>query len=328
MPIYLPMVTTIVTWTFLVIAVPLISGIVYEFVSRWFLERHLRKGKTFVNISGRDLHYVKRGKGNCTVVFQSGLGSNHAIWEAVQNSLEHDAVTISYDRNGLFLSDDSHSPVTNEAITAELKELLEKTGCPKPYIIVGHSMAGIYLRPFIEQHKHDILGIVFVEAAHPQQMKLASPQLLKTISAPPHWLIKLIVNTGIYRVLFSFIPLSPEIDVRHPIHQIEKRFFYRSYNKLLQEIDSGDVNFADGSRYTSFGALPLVIIMGTSDIRYKRIRKAAVRDEFRGLINLVQIDLLKLSTNSKLVEASNSGHVVQINDHDIIANEIRLLINK
>lgn len=309
-------------WSFFFLGIILLMSTLFEHCERWRLERTFREGKTFVQIKGQPLHYVKKGQGNCTVVFQSGMGSNHTIWKEVQDSLSKHAVTVSYDRNGLLLSEATGEPVTNDLVSEELQLLLEKTNCPKPYILVGHSMAGIYLRPFIEKNKEDISAIIFAEAAHPLQMKKASPDLLKALSVPPHWVIKTIVHTGIYRVLFSFLPLSPEFPITHRFHQLEKDFFYRSCNKILEEAKNDNLNFEDAEQYTSFGNIPLTVIMGTSPVRYAGFKDPILRDEFKSLVNEVQLDLLNLSGKSRLVEATYSGHIIQVNDNLLLTNEI------
>jgi pimeloyl-ACP methyl ester carboxylesterase len=316
-------VLSILKWSAILLAVLLLIGLFYEQLSRWQLERKFLPGKTFVTINGKPVHYVKKGAGNCTVVFMSGMGSSHSIWQEVQDSLSQEAVTITYDRNGLMFSDDAAQPMTNDHVTAELEMLLAQTNCPKPYILVGHSMAGIYLRPFINAHAEDIAGVLFVEAAHPQQIKKSSAALKGFLKPPPTWLIRFVVESGIYRTYFSFAPISPEIPMGHRLHQFEKDFFYRSYERLLEEVAHDELNFADAEKYTSFGNIPLTVIMGTSEQRYTFLKDTALRDEYRGLVREVQADLLKLSGNSRLVEAPNSGHLLQINDNALLAAEIR-----
>lgn len=313
-------------WSFFILISLLLAGFIFERYSRWALERHVTKGKTFVEINGKPLHYVKKGEGNCTIVFQSGMGSSYAIWQEIQECVSQNAVTISYDRNGIMFSETNGLPVTNNQVSEELEMLLEKTNCPKPYILVGHSMAGIYLRPFIKRNEKDIMGIVFAEAAHPKQIEKASPELLKSLSVPPRWLIDFVVNTGIYRTLFSFTAISPEIPLNHPLHKLEKDFFYKSYNKVLEELDNDTLNFKDAEQYSSFGNIPLTVIMGTSDIRYARIKNSAIKDEYKALVKEVQHDLLKLSTNSNLIEAKNSGHLLQINDNALLTTEIKKIL--
>lgn len=313
-------------WSSLIITSLLLIGVLFEQYSRWRLEKTAFQGKTFVDIKGKPLHYIKKGQGKYTVIFVSGMGSGHAIWSEIQNSLAQHAVTIAYDRNGLVLSEANGTPVTNNQVSEELQLLLEKTACPKPYILVGHSMAGIYLRPFIKQNEHDIAGIVFADASHPLQIKKASPELLKALCIPPPWLIKLAVNTGLYRTLFSFVPLSAEIPLHHPQHKQEKDFFYRSCDKIIEELEHDQQNFEDAGQYTSFGSIPLTVIMGTAEVRYTGIKDENVKNEYRAWWDKAQHDLLNLSTNSRLVKAENSGHMLQINDALLVIEEIRKLL--
>lgn len=309
-------------WSFLTLVALLITGILFEQYARWSLERKALKGKTFVEINGKPLHYVKKGIGNFTIVFQSGMGSSHAIWQPIQDELAKNAVTISYDRNGIMFSEDNRLPVTNDMVSQELEALLSKTNCPKPYILVGHSMAGIYLRPFIYRNQKDISGVLFLEAAHPQQIAKSSPELLKLLTPPPYWIARLAVNTGIYRTFFSFFPISPEIPLNHPLHKIEKDFFYKSCDKVFKEVANDKLNFKDAEEYSSFGNIPLTVIMGTSGIRYANIKDLKVKEQYKALVKEVQEDLLKLSSNSRMVKAENSGHLLQINDNELVTAEI------
>lgn len=313
-------------WLFIISISILLIGVLFEQYSRWRLEKTAFINKTFVDIKGKPLHYVKKGQGNCTVVFQSGMGSGHSIWQEIQDSLAPLAVTIAYDRNGLVLSEANGSPVTNNQVSEELQLLLEKTACPKPYILMGHSMAGIYLRPFIKRNEQHIAGIVFVDASHPLQIKKASPELLKALRVPSPWLIKLAVNTGVYRTLFSFVPLSPEIPMHHRLHKQERDFFYRSYNTVIDELEHDRQNFEDAEQYTSFGDIPLTVIVGTAEVRYAGIKNENVKNEYRQWWDKAQHDLLNLSTNSRLVKAKNSGHMLQINDASLLIEEIRKLL--
>ncbi|WP_437919906.1 alpha/beta fold hydrolase [Sphingobacterium sp. LRF_L2] len=313
----------------LLLILSIFLGTLYEYFSRWQLEKKLFENKTFVEINGTPLHYVKKGnKAFCTVVFMSGMGSNHSIWKEVQDRVSKHATTISYDRNGILFSESSQQPITNENVSAELEQLLTKTDCPKPYILVGHSMAGIYLRPFISKHQSNIQGIVFAEAAHPRQLKNASKELLNTRFIPPSWFVKLVVNTGIYRTLFSFFPVSPEIPMSHRLHKEERDYFYRSYETLLKEAKNDMLNFENAEQYENFGKIPLTIILGTSDIRYKHIKKHAIKEEYRQLTTSLAHDFLNLSTNSKLVEAQESGHVLQVNNSELVAEEIISLLDR
>jgi hypothetical protein len=257
----------------------LLIGIVYERISRWRLEQQAFRGRTFASINGRQIHYVKQGEGSCTVIFASGMGSSHQIWSRVQKGLSKNCVTLSYDRSGILFS--SHAAeadtITNQRVSDELSSLLEKTNCPKPYILVAHSMAGIYLRPFISVHTKEIAGLVFIEAANPKQISKATPDLLDVLRHPPAWMIKSATETGLYRLLYSFIPFSPEISKQDPFQQQEKDFFYRCVPTLIAELDQAEANFEAATHYPSFGSIPLTVIMGTSIVRYQKIKDENIK---------------------------------------------------
>lgn len=318
----------ILKWFAIFLLVLLVIGITYEYYSRWQLSRSDLNDRTFVEVNGTKLHYVKKGSGKYTVVFVSGMGSNHTIWQELQDTLQTDAVTLSYDRNGLLFSEKSDISITNESVSDELHQLLEKTNCPKPYILVAHSMGGIYIRPFIKAHHADIAGIVLAEAAHPHQLKKASQELLDTRFIPSKGFLNFVVNSGIYRALFSFIPVSPEIPVDHPLHTLEKDFFYRSYETLLDEVANDSLNFKHAEQYSSFGNTPLTVILGTNEVRYATIKDQKIKNEYKCLTDSLAHDLLHLSTDSKLVRAANSGHIFQTHDAVLVISEIRKLINK
>ena len=86
------------------------------------------------------------------------------------------------------------------------------------------------------------------------------------------------------------------------------------------------LNFKDAEKYPSFGDIPLTVIMGTSEVRYAGIKKSSIKDEFRQLVNEGQRELLKLSSDSRLMNAENSGHLLQINDKELLIKEINKLL--
>ncbi|WP_293915596.1 MULTISPECIES: alpha/beta fold hydrolase [unclassified Sphingobacterium] len=316
-------------WALVVVLILIVVGILFEQYSRWRLEKDIRTGRTFEQINGHDIHYVKMGKGNYTVVFESGLASDHFNWRDVQQKLAEDSVvTLAYDRSGFFLSEAGDTAKTNTSISDELYQLLEKTHCPKPYIVVGHSMGAIYLRSFIDQHRKDIAGIVFVEGAHPLQMKKSSPEVLKAFSQPPHWAVTAGVETGIFRLIFSKAQVSPEIPMDHPFQTQFKNYFYKSYDAVFKEAKNDVLNFEMAEHSGKFGNIPLTVIMGNPKIWSGAIENEKARQDFETLVSELHHDMLSWSADSHLVIAQNSGHIVQVNDADLIIQEIRSLLSK
>lgn len=122
-----------------------------------------------IDIGGRSLHIVCAGPKESdgpTVVFESGAFGFSADWAAVQAGLAKEGVrSCAYDRAGLGRSDPGPRPRDGLAIVSDLEALLARAGEPGPYILVGHSMAGLYVRLFAARNPAQVKGLVLVDAA-------------------------------------------------------------------------------------------------------------------------------------------------------------------
>ncbi len=76
--------------------------------------------------------------------------------------------SIAYDRAGLGLSDPGPSPRDGLAIAGDLEALLAAIGEGGPFILVGHSMAGLHAHLFAVRNPRQVAGLVLVDAVSPQ----------------------------------------------------------------------------------------------------------------------------------------------------------------
>lgn len=102
-------------------------------------------------------------------------------WGQVQDRTAKFTSTVPYDRAGIMWSERGDNPKTCEAMADELYELLQRSENKGPFILVGHSLAGYLLRPFVAKHASEIAGIVFVDATHPDQWNRLPPELKKSL---------------------------------------------------------------------------------------------------------------------------------------------------
>ena len=70
---------------------------------------------------------------------------------------------------GLGWSEDSGLPRDAKTINTALHTLLDKAGVKRPFVFAGHSIAGLYMRDYVERYPDDVLGLVFLDASHPEQ---------------------------------------------------------------------------------------------------------------------------------------------------------------
>jgi pimeloyl-ACP methyl ester carboxylesterase len=85
---------------------------------------------------------------------------------------------IRYDREGKWFSESSKDSITSEFYARQLHELLEKSGEKPPYILVGHSMGGPYIRIFRDLYPNEVKGLIFLDSSHPEQWIRLEQKLL------------------------------------------------------------------------------------------------------------------------------------------------------
>jgi len=127
-----------------------------------------------------------------TVILLAGAGDDTtAIWDKVQPNVAAFSRVCSYDRMGMGQSDHIPRKQSETEIVEDLHQLLTNAKVPAPYVLVGHSMGGIYARKFAETYPNTVAGFVFVDSAHEEQVwrytKIA-PMLLSEYQEWPNWL--------------------------------------------------------------------------------------------------------------------------------------------
>jgi len=118
---------------------------------------------TSVGIDGRILRMLVTGRGDATVVFENGLGGPLELWGKVQPDVSRFARTVSYDRAGVGLSGEGPRPRDGRRIAAELRGALRLAAVAPPYILVGASLGGPYVRIFAGMYPHEVVGLVLVD---------------------------------------------------------------------------------------------------------------------------------------------------------------------
>ena len=123
-----------------------------------------------VDMGGWSLYLQCQGSGTPTVVLDAGFYDSHVAWERLEPAVARRTRTCSYDRAGVGQSDPRstrESEVPAEQVVDELHALLAKADVPPPYVLVGHSLAGLHARLFVARHPQDISGLVLVDPTSP-----------------------------------------------------------------------------------------------------------------------------------------------------------------
>jgi pimeloyl-ACP methyl ester carboxylesterase len=124
----------------------------------------------FLDIDGRRLHFVPVGPPETgpLILLEAGSFGFSADWAVVQERLAVRGLrSLAYDRAGMGLSDPGPSPRDGVAIAYDLERLLAAASEAGPYLLVGHSMAGLHNHIFAGRNRDRILGLVLVDAVTP-----------------------------------------------------------------------------------------------------------------------------------------------------------------
>ena len=133
-----------------------------------------------IDIGGYRL-YVRcmghEGHGSPTVIFEAGLGSDVHVWDQVQPAVAQSTQACAYDRANAGQSDQRPATlkVSAQQLARDLHALLVNANLPGPYVLVGHSLGGLFVQMYACQYPQEVAGIVLVDSTHPEQaMRLAA----------------------------------------------------------------------------------------------------------------------------------------------------------
>jgi pimeloyl-ACP methyl ester carboxylesterase len=148
-----------------------------------------------IDIGGRRLRIVCDGPKSAspTVILEAGSFGLAADWAEVQKRLTVQGVrSCAYDRAGMGFSDPGPQPRDGVAIVSDLEKLLKAADVPGPYVLVGHSMAGLHVRLFAVRNPQPVAGLVLVDAAGWPDETLKKPPLAFRImmSKPGRWYLE------------------------------------------------------------------------------------------------------------------------------------------
>jgi pimeloyl-ACP methyl ester carboxylesterase len=156
-----------------------------------------------LDVGGYRMHLDCVGEGSPTVILDAANMGTVSNWAWIQPQLAKATRVCAYDRAGLGWSDLSPEPQDTRQNAEALHILLGNAAVPGPYVLVGHSLGGLYTRMFAEQFPDDVVGMVLIEGTLPDGLqRLGKPDVMP--NAPDDGMMDLtpfISRLGILRLL-------------------------------------------------------------------------------------------------------------------------------
>jgi len=280
-----------------------------------------------IDIGGRKLHLLCSGKGNPTIVLVAGGGAFSIDWSLIQFRIDSITRVCSYDRAGLGWSDTGPANETVEQTVNDLHLLLQKAGEKGPFILVGASIAGIFIQAYQHTFPDEVAGLVFTNSSDriglkakdkidllwnlteeevrsayplPASVKGSAPD---KISEPFDQLPKNLQPTRVWLQMKKWKDWDPGKTT--PESQLSWR------KEFLREFDA-----TDAGKRPPLGKLPVVVV-SSGGIANDSIRKyrngAAARLDF-------------LSSNTAHITAIGSGHEIHLYQPEKLLQALRLEI--
>lgn len=321
-------------------------GFTWEQIARSLDAQHpFRIGRPIDVGDGRTLNIHCQGSGAPAVILEAGGGQGGYGWQTVQTQIASTTAVCWYDRAGEGWSDPPPAARTSSLVISDLHELLHRAGVPAPYILVGHSIGGEYVRIFAARFPSEVAGIVLVDATHPDQQE--PPPLQSPINRAPVLAreisclgLPLLNNFGLLRFFLRNTPVSVPVEFRSQEAAATPAFRRQRVKEIETDAvqgcaatrrgairpDHGSGNpEVDGAARSAgtLGHLPLVVL--TAGKYWKPDDQAIAQqlDTYHATwVNQLQASLAHLSTNGKQIVVQQSDHAIPANSPQSVSTAV------
>jgi len=324
---------TIGSLAFLVLA--MIVGAIYQSAaSASDLKKYPPPGELY-DVGEYRLHLYCIGEGSPTVILEAGAGSPGFGWYFVQKEVAGFTRVCSYDRPGFGWSEPASGPLSREQVATTSHQLLEAADVPGPYILVGHSAGGEYIRAYYRQYPSDVLGMVFVDSSHESDTLRYPPKFLESRKSQTAMmkLCQALSPFGVVRVARLWDSLIPEALLSSEIGDAVMSTMYRT--SYCRASDEENIVFeSPGQEPAGLGDLPLIVL--SAGALYDAIPEAVITS-LGGpdvLAQVIQVHdenqqlLVGLSTQGKLIIADESGHEIHWYQPDLVIDSIKEIVER
>jgi len=291
--------TVIVLWA---------AGFTYQTVATEVDKRNYPPPGQLIDVGGYRLHLYCVGEGTPTVILDAAFPAQVSNWVWVQSVLSTHTQVCAYDRAGHGWSEPGPEPRDAMQQSRELHTLLTNAKVSGPYVLVGHSLGGLYVQMFADQYPDEVAGMVLIEGSHPDAWKRLG--LPEGVGVDPNMLAvaPTLARFGFFRLRLFSIPMA---DADLPAQQrAEEQAYFDSakYFDTLLAINTAFPVALEQVRQThNLGSRPLMIVIGGAS------------DNTVGVARDLQDNLAQLSSNSatRMIEGATHSGLVDQRDYAV-----------
>jgi pimeloyl-ACP methyl ester carboxylesterase len=325
-----------ILWRLFFVQVLLLIGIVAaSAIYNLWAFRHYRAlypqpGKIY-SVDGYGMHLNCAGAGSPTIVLEAGLGNDALIWRQVQPELEKITRVCSYDRAGYGWSAARPGARDANSIADQLHGLLSAAAVAGPVVLMGHSIAGMYLRAYLSKYPGGVVGLVLVDPSTPEQLDRLPPEikeLQRKLVSRLQWYRPLIA-LGIARLVGQCSDVDATATGAYTGWLKADNNCNPDFIDTYQRESDGVAPSASETMHTGpFADLPILIF--SQDPASGDIPGVAedVQQRMRQTWTSLHEGLKKLSPRTKRIVAKGSSHYVQRDRPGLVTRETTLFIRE
>lgn len=282
-----------------------------------------------IDIGGRKLYVETAGSGSPTVVLEAGLLGRSDVWSRDLQEPEGERQMVfpavaelthvfTYDRPGtigevnpalepygpLFYpsrSDSVPMPRTFQGMAGDVDAVLRLSGQVGPYILVGHSMGGLFMRYYAMTRPDDVAGLVLVDATTEDVWDRFREKM-----SPDDW-----------AVFEEATVENPELEAAYP-----------DAESLLTAPLTDDPNMAEvrrARRETPLKPMPMVVL--THGIPFEAPFPTWSVEEMEQVMLDNQMKVVRSVPGAKHIVAGESGHNIHQDQPELVVAAIRMVVD-
>jgi pimeloyl-ACP methyl ester carboxylesterase len=322
-------------WTLSVVLLMILIGVIYERVARDRVAQEFPPPGKLINIGDRRIHLNCRGEGTPVVILESGADpSGSALWQPIHQSIATFTRVCAYDRAGLMWSDPASGVRDGVAIAHDLHQTLATAHESGPYVMVGASMGGPYIMTFTRDFGSEVAGLVFIDAAHPDQSRILTEATGKPDVEIPivFRLLAKLDWTGLPRIV---LPAAEVSELPVAVTRAITAYQPPSLGPSLDEASAFEATFREIGAFRTLGKRPLIVLThGKPWSAYSEDQRRASGfsvEEFtrhEAAWRALQADEATWSSRSVHRIIEDSSHVIQLERPDVVIEAVREVVDQ
>jgi pimeloyl-ACP methyl ester carboxylesterase len=242
------------------------------------------------------------------VIFESGYPNDGTVWSlaGVFEGVAGFTRACVYDRPGTMSdehrsrSDATTQPRTAGDVVTDLHALLQAAGESGPYVLVAHSIGGLFVRLYASTYPDEVAGMVLVDASSEDQVERL------TQITPPELVDDLVFSSQ-----------NPPAELTDGYPELER---------ILMAESSEQVRTAVGQQ--PMRPLPLVVLTRGNPASAEGVFPPGLSaEELDDVWYQLQRQLAQLVPGARQIIAANSGHYIQLDRPQLVIDATRAVVD-